>query len=214
MGPTARPLPPVRGREEQPAQISASLHTVGNTRRSKVLLVEARPGAGKTRLLVEAVTLAGAHGFSAEGGVLCGSGATTRAAPVPAAAHPSAPDAVEDPDADWRPGSEPGHRAAHAWWDAGTSTLDLFGHGFALLRFGEHGQLTGVERAFAERGVPLAALRGADREVAELYERSFVLVRPDGHVAWRGDELPRDPGVLTDTVRGDRAEPSLSGAGR
>ncbi|WP_225094723.1 FAD-dependent monooxygenase [Streptomyces sp. CoH27] len=118
------------------------------------------------------------------------------------------------PDADWRPGSEPGYRAAHAWWDAGTSTLDLFGHGFALLCFGEHGQLTGVEQAFAERGVPLAVLRGADREVAELYERSFVLVRPDGHVAWRGDELPRDPGVLTDTVRGDRAEPSLSGAGR
>ncbi|WP_225094719.1 LuxR family transcriptional regulator [Streptomyces sp. CoH27] len=96
MGPTARPLPPVRGREEQLAQISASLHTVANTRRSKVLLVEARPGAGKTRLLVEAVTLAGANGFSVVGGVPCGSGATTRAAPVPAAAHPPASGAVED----------------------------------------------------------------------------------------------------------------------
>jgi hypothetical protein len=29
-----------------------------------------------------------------------------------------------------------------------------------------------------------------------------VLVRPDGHVAWRGDSLPADVGALLDTVRG------------
>ncbi|KOV67550.1 FAD-dependent monooxygenase [Streptomyces sp. MMG1121] len=106
------------------------------------------------------------------------------------------------PDAGWRPGSEPGYRAAHAWWDAGTSTLDLFGHGFVLLCFTESAQLPSVERAFADRGVPLAVRAGAGGEVARLYERSFVLVRPDGHVAWRGDELPRDPAVFADTVRG------------
>ncbi|MFD7661820.1 FAD-dependent monooxygenase [Streptomyces sp. NPDC059788] len=113
------------------------------------------------------------------------------------------------PDADWRPGSEPGYRAAHAWWDATTSTLDLFGRGFVLLRFDGHGHghdgLAGVERAFAERGVPLTVHGGGPEEVAKLYERSFVLVRPDGHVAWRGDELPRDPAAFVDTVRGDRA---------
>ncbi|GAB2805105.1 FAD-dependent monooxygenase [Streptomyces daliensis] len=106
------------------------------------------------------------------------------------------------PDAHWRPGSEPGYRAAHAWWDAATSTLDLFGHGFVLLRFAEHDGLAGLERAFAERGVPLTVRHGGDGEVAKLYERSFVLVRPDGHVAWRGDDLPRDPAAFVDTVRG------------
>ncbi|MEV7425270.1 FAD-dependent monooxygenase [Streptomyces sp. NPDC091212] len=116
------------------------------------------------------------------------------------------------PDADWRPGSEPGYRAAHAWWDATTSTLDLFGRGFVLLRFAEHGglegstELAGVERAFAERGVPLTVRGGGGAEVAKLYERAFVLVRPDGHVAWRGDELPGDPAAFVDTVRGERAE--------
>lgn len=46
----------------------------------------------------------------------------------------------------------------------------------------------------------------ADEEIARLYERSFVLVRPDGHAAWRGDELPGGPAVFVSAVRGDRAE--------
>jgi len=29
-----------------------------------------------------------------------------------------------------------------------------------------------------------------------------VLVRPDDHVAWRGRELPADPLLLADMVRG------------
>jgi len=29
-----------------------------------------------------------------------------------------------------------------------------------------------------------------------------VLVRPDGHVAWRDDSPPADPLALTDRVRG------------
>ncbi|WP_369142846.1 hypothetical protein [Streptomyces sp. R44] len=32
--------------------------------------------------------------------------------------------------------------------------------------------------------------------------RPFVLVRPDGHVAWRGTAPPTDPGRLADLVRG------------
>ncbi|AXG76599.1 FAD-dependent monooxygenase [Streptomyces paludis] len=123
---------------------------------------------------------------------------------------PGVPARDGKPDAAWRPGSEPGYRAAHAWWDATTSTLDLFGRGFVLLAFTKgaehaaHGQLARIERAFADRGVPFTVREGGDGPVAALYERSYVLVRPDGHVAWRGDELPRDPVEFVDTVRGDR----------
>jgi hypothetical protein len=35
-----------------------------------------------------------------------------------------------------------------------------------------------------------------------VYERPLVLVRPDGHVAWRGDSLPHDPAKVIDQVRG------------
>ena len=42
----------------------------------------------------------------------------------------------------------------------------------------------------------------ADDRVREVYERDLVLVRPDGHVAWRGDRVPDDPAALMDLVRG------------
>jgi hypothetical protein len=41
-----------------------------------------------------------------------------------------------------------------------------------------------------------------DPALGRLYERRLVLVRPDGHVAWRSDTLPADAGQLIDTVRG------------
>jgi hypothetical protein len=47
--------------------------------------------------------------------------------------------------------------------------------------------------------------------VAELYEEPLVLVRPDGHVAWRGRSLPEDVAGLVDIVRGAaRASPGPS----
>ncbi|MEV6236657.1 FAD-dependent monooxygenase [Lentzea sp. NPDC051838] len=118
---------------------------------------------------------------------------------------PQAPAHDGRPSADWRPGSDPGSRAAHAWWDATTSTLDLFGHGFVLLCFGRIEDVAEVEAAFAERAVPLTVRQRSDGKISELYQRSFVLVRPDGHVAWRGDELPADLTVVVDAVRGDRS---------
>ncbi|WP_197361846.1 FAD-dependent monooxygenase, partial [Streptomyces clavuligerus] len=83
---------------------------------------------------------------------------------------PTVPVRRGKPDADWRPGSEPGSRAAHAWWDGATSTLDLYGRGFVLLCFAGHEGVAGVERAFAERRVPLTVCRGGAGEVAACYE--------------------------------------------
>jgi hypothetical protein len=56
--------------------------------------------------------------------------------------------------------------------------------------------------AAVDRRVPLREIAIADPEVAALYERKLVLVRPDGHVAWRADESPSDPGAIVDRVRG------------
>jgi flavin-dependent monooxygenase StaC len=102
----------------------------------------------------------------------------------------------------WRPGSDPGSRAAHAWVRPGVSTLDLFGRGYTLLRFAESDRLDGFDRAFSDRKVPLRSMACGDGEIARLYRCPFVLVRPDGHVAWRGTQLPSAPAELADIVRG------------
>ncbi|MFE3181897.1 FAD-dependent monooxygenase [Streptomyces violascens] len=100
------------------------------------------------------------------------------------------------------PTAAPGARAPHAWLGGGASVIDLFGPAFHLLRFADTDRLDGFRRAFARRLVPLETTRCDDRTVAELYERAFVVVRPDGHIAWHGDELPENPEGLADTVRG------------
>ena len=96
----------------------------------------------------------------------------------------------------------PGHRAPHVWLAPGQSTLDLFGRGFVLLRFAEDAAAEGLRRAAASRGVPLAVADIANEAAARLYERRLVLVRPDGHVAWRADVEPPDPAAIIDTIRG------------
>ena len=104
---------------------------------------------------------------------------------------------------DYRPTTRPGARAPHAWLPDGRSTLDLFGRGFVLLRLGDGApDCAALETAFARRRVPLTVVTIADARVCELYERRFVLVRPDGHVAWRSDTMPDDPLAVADRVRG------------
>src|SRR4051812_32792294 len=108
-------------------------------------------------------------------------------------------DAIED----YHPNAIAGSRAPHAWLGDGRSIIDLFGQGFVLLRFGEGAPDTSaIERAFASRGVPLAAECVADPKACALYEHRLVLVRPDGHVVWRGDEVIDNPTAIVDRVRG------------
>jgi 2-polyprenyl-6-methoxyphenol hydroxylase-like FAD-dependent oxidoreductase len=121
--------------------------------------------------------------------------------------HPSpivVPDGTLKPADDtigYVPTSFPGARAPHAWIGEGASILDLFGAGFVLLNFGQIAT-AGLERAAAEAGMPLRVHNITAPEPAQLYAAGLVLVRPDGHVAWRGDALPVDCRALIDTVRG------------
>ena len=90
----------------------------------------------------------------------------------------------------------------------GRSTLDLFGGGFVLLRFDDRADTAPLLAAARARGLPLREVAIADSEIAALYERALVLVRPDDHVAWRGDALPADPRALIDVVRGASPRPA------
>lgn len=99
--------------------------------------------------------------------------------------------------------ARPGTRAPHAWLSEGISTLDLFGSGFVLLRLGAAPPpVDALLDAARNRGVPLRVVDVASNEIHDLYERALVLVRPDGHVAWRDDVVPADALALIDCVRG------------
>ena len=55
--------------------------------------------------------------------------------------------------------------------------------------------------AARRRGIPLTVVDIALPEARDLYENDLALIRPDQHVAWRGDELP-DVGELLTRVTG------------
>lgn len=115
------------------------------------------------------------------------------------------PDGTRPPEgkAQFVPSARPGTRAPHCWIADGRSTLDLFGGGFVLVRFGSpDAEIEPLTEAAAARGVPLEIVDIDHADAASIYQKPLVLVRPDGHVAWRGDVLPDDAVSLVDHVRG------------
>jgi len=109
---------------------------------------------------------------------------------------------ADDPET-YVPNARPGGRAPHAWLADGRSILDLFGRHFTMLRLGPDAPAaTGLDRAAAACGMPWQSVAVPDEAIAALYGRRLVLVRPDGHVAWRGDAVPEHAAGLIDQVRG------------
>jgi len=84
------------------------------------------------------------------------------------------------------PCGRPGHRAPHVWLADGVSLYDRMGQGFTLLRLGQAvGQTPGSSALANTLGVTTLDVPG--QEVRDLYGADYVLVRPDLHVAWRGN---------------------------
>ena len=105
---------------------------------------------------------------------------------------------------EYLPSSVPGGRAPHHWLADGRALFDLFGPGFTLLRLADTApDGTAVASAAAARGVPLAVVTLADNAARERYQQDLVLVRPDQHIAWRGNREPADAAGLIARVIGD-----------
>lgn len=118
---------------------------------------------------------------------------------------------ADDP-LEYRPTSIPGGRLPHLWLrtaDGGRrSVFDLLHTGFTVLRIGVNssdfdpgGALCFSEAAEA-RGIPLRVVDVASDSALALYRCRLILVRPDQHIAWRGDHAPVDAGVVLDRVVG------------
>ena len=117
---------------------------------------------------------------------------------------------------EYTPSTTPGCRVPHVWLSEGVSLYDRLGQGYTLLRLDAKVDVSALVDEANLTGVPLSIIDippGVARKVRDLYGEALVLVRPDRHVAWRGDALPLDAKGLIDVVRGaSSAVPD--GAGR
>lgn len=99
---------------------------------------------------------------------------------------------VENSVSEYRPSASPGCRAPHVWIEVAgerRSTVDLTATGFVLLQIGGDPPSIGWPD-----GVPGRAICTQDPALAQAFELEsggMVLIRPDGHVAWRSRAAPR-----------------------
>ncbi len=102
------------------------------------------------------------------------------------------------------PSSRPGAVAPHAWLHDGSSLYDAFGDGFTLLAAPDvpSEAIDQVRLQAKNAGVPLKVIQPSEAGVAELYPTRFTLIRPDQHVAWRGDAWPQITSGLFEQVTG------------
>ena len=109
------------------------------------------------------------------------------------------------------PTTWPGSRAPHAWLTnhrngLDVSTLDWFKQGWTLIcATQDHSSSTEchqLKKAFADQKIELVIITLDNDTVRALYERKFVLVRPDGHVAWRGHVMHQSPDLLVKKITG------------
>lgn len=100
------------------------------------------------------------------------------------------------------PTTRPGARAPHVALPDGGSILDAFGQGFTLVVSGAGPETAAFLRAGRDLGIPVRDFRLEADAARETYETALVLVRPDGHVCWRGNEPPQDPKAIWHIVTG------------
>lgn len=112
----------------------------------------------------------------------------------PVIAHEGGPAPIRD-FLNYVPTARPGYIAPHLWLHDGSSLYDQFGPGFSLLVTDNSADTASQAMVNAARGagVPLRVVHAPGTAAADLYRARYALIRPDQHVAWRGDQLPSDP---------------------
>ena len=111
---------------------------------------------------------------------------------------------------DFAPSTVPGCRAPHLWLKDRRSLYDAFGSdtrssaSIAAPVRGSASSRSAARRTSYRRSTSMLPKHGRHS-----MHRNLVLVRPDQHVAWRGNKEPSDPMGLIDLVRGSRSAKDL-----
>jgi 2-polyprenyl-6-methoxyphenol hydroxylase-like FAD-dependent oxidoreductase len=102
----------------------------------------------------------------------------------------------------YTPDTRPGVRIPHMWLKNGAALHDVLGHDFTLLDLEGNAETQLLENAFRKLGIPLRIVRLDEPEIRTVYGFKVFLLRPDLHIAWRGDTAPPDPVGLAMRVTG------------
>ena len=107
----------------------------------------------------------------------------------------------------YRPSAYPGCVAPHLWLEDGSSLYDHFGHGYTLLATDgrELSDLTAAADTAGSLGIPLKVIAPKDARLVPRYMAKLAIIRPDQHVAWRGNALPDDLASLLRQITGNPA---------
>ena len=104
--------------------------------------------------------------------------------------------------------ARPGHYLPPWRLASGRNVFEELGRGFTLVALGaDDGAIARLERAAAQRSIPLKVVRDPAPETRDRSGAGLVLVRPDGYVAWAGDAPPKDADTLIARVTGAPTRP-------
>jgi 2-polyprenyl-6-methoxyphenol hydroxylase-like FAD-dependent oxidoreductase len=101
----------------------------------------------------------------------------------------------------YRPSTVPGSRLPHVFLADGTRIHDKLGLYFTLVAV-DRVDASELSAGAQRLGIPLQILELRQPELQGIYEKRLLLIRPDQHVAWRGNELPKDVDGLLKRVTG------------
>ena len=99
-----------------------------------------------------------------------------------------------------------GHHLAPVVLSSGGNVFDRLGGGFTLITLGGGPEpAAAFQAAAADLRIPLHVIADTPDGPRAAYQQRFILVRPDQHVAWTGNDPPADAAAVLRRAAGGRA---------
>src|SRR5437016_5824733 len=97
----------------------------------------------------------------------------------------------------------PRARLQHVWLEGHVALQDRLGPGYTLLRLGATGEdASASQRSFAAYRAPFDVLDLAVDAARDVFGYDLILLRPDLHIVWRGNQLAIEPDELAAIATG------------
>jgi 2-polyprenyl-6-methoxyphenol hydroxylase-like FAD-dependent oxidoreductase len=104
---------------------------------------------------------------------------------------------------EYHPTTWPGSRLPNVWLDDGTPMQDRIADGYTILKLAStKTDVCPLEEALRARNAPVNTLEIPDQIARDIYGFDILLIRPDMHIVWRGNQIPEDAATIANTATG------------